>query len=105
MEPHELLTKARFLLLRGWCRYALARTAFGVPCHPNDPRATAWSLHGAVLRASEDLLLDHSFPFVRDRLKDYVWANHRLYLMWCDDSPDFGARDAIAAVDALLNDL
>jgi hypothetical protein len=47
---------AQMLALLGdparWCRGAGARDAAGRPCSPTSPRAVAWSLEGAIDRAS-----------------------------------------------------
>ena len=102
-DAQALLKQAKTLLLRGWCRYALARTSWGDLCHPNASQAAAWSLHGAVMRAAYELNLEYSFATVRDAVKDAVWQQHHLYLMWCDDSPDFQARHALALIEGLLD--
>lgn len=97
-----LLRRAHDLLLRGWCRRALARTGLGVPCHPLDPKAASWSLHGALMRAAYVTCMDHVFAQARERLRATVWDRYRLCYMWCDDNASFGARDALAVVEAEL---
>ena len=98
----SVLYGTRQLLQRGWCSRALARTGTGQSCHPHDAKATAWSLHGATMRAAFEVCADPAFAQARDLLKDAVWREHHLYLMWCDDHPSFGAQDALALVDGLI---
>lgn len=101
-EPAAIYAKMRALLALGWCRHALARRGNGEPCPPCDPLAASWSLHGACMRATHDLNLELTFPFVRDALKDAVWTKYRLFYMWCDDHPQFTARSAQDIVESLL---
>jgi hypothetical protein len=49
----EVLTNARALVQRGWCKAALARGPDGSKTSWNDPAAVAWCAVGAVQRVSE----------------------------------------------------
>ena len=48
----ELLTEARKLVKRGWCRQALAVDKEWVTCPPGSPKACRWCATGAVQAAS-----------------------------------------------------
>lgn len=48
----QILTQARRLVKRGWCKGALARTVKGSVCSDDDPEAVEWCAFGAIWKAS-----------------------------------------------------
>lgn len=97
----DVFTLARTRLLQGWCRGAIARTAYGEACHPNNPHAAAWSLHGAIMRAAHELGLAHTREAAqaREAARRALWTKHHMWLMWLDDG---SAARAVALLEHLL---
>ena len=53
MDGQALLREVATLIDCGWCRWADARDSHRFPVAASDPRATAWSLTGALAAVSQ----------------------------------------------------
>ena len=62
----KTLRAAAALVLQGWCRYKLGRTAAGKSCPPCSNDAAAWCLAGAITRAATDLAPSCAWPLIDD---------------------------------------
>lgn len=67
MSDLEFLTKTREKLASGWCQYKHAQDGNGNVTYPENQRATAWCVSGAVMAAG-GLVFGSAHNAIRDLL-------------------------------------
>ena len=99
--PVDVLAHTATILKRGYSTgWPFARRRDGSPCHPNDPRAAAWSLHGALMRSAHELQLEHVLQSARLAACERLWDVHRIALAWAELDPRMSIDLALDSVES-----
>lgn len=90
-ETPYVLTEAKALLERGWCRFAEAQDAEGNTVSAHDPKATRWCVMGALMAAA-------GLPF--DFIIVHPAYHHLSTVLECDHLN--GVNDRAESVEPIL---
>ena len=102
----EGLKALRGLLARGWTQDCLARTKYGVSCHPRSDQAAQWCVVGGLCYVADcDIEVLHQSPLGRDMqraLLAVVPDIDTFDLSTWNDEHAHNAEEVCAAIDQAI---